>query len=325
MILFSNILFLSEAGPAQASSLERAVTMAQSNQAKLTVIDVVPVMTTGTSFAADGPISEQFQAFVVDSRLKELNALVEPYRERLNIQTDVLVGNNRFIQVIRAILRNHYDLLIKPVENPSFIERLFGTDDMQLLRNCPCPLWLTATAEKSKYENILAAVDFDLYIPDNVDRDLNWKILDLSSSLALSDFSSMHLTHAWEGGPCELSIRSWSNNPEQASMAYLNDVRTEHNAALADLRTQLMARLGKETYDHLAPKFYLRQGPAATVIPALAKEIHADLVVMGTVARTGIAGLLIGNTAEAVLEQLQCSVLAVKPSGFVSPVTLPED
>ncbi|MCW9024072.1 MAG: universal stress protein, partial [Gammaproteobacteria bacterium] len=197
MNLLSNILYLSEVGPDQASSLERAVTMAESNQAKLTVIDVVPVITAGIGLPPGGPISEQLQTTVVDNHLEKLNAMVEPYRERLGIQTDVLVGK-RFIQVIRAILRNHYDLLIKPVENPGFIERLFGSDDMQLLRNCPCPLWLTRAGEKSKYENILAAVDFDLDIPDTVDRDLNWKILDLSSSLALSDHAAMHLVHVWD-------------------------------------------------------------------------------------------------------------------------------
>lgn len=322
MNLLSNILYLSEAGPDQASSLERAVTMAENNQAKLTVIDVVPVITAGIGIPPGGPISEQLQTTVVDSRLKELNTLIEPYRKRLSIQTDVLVGK-RFIQVIRAILRNKYDLLIKPVENPGFIERLFGSDDMQLLRNCPCPLWLTRAGEKSKYENILAAVDFELDIPDTVDRDLNWKILDQSSSLALSDHAAMHLVHVWDA-PGELPIRLWSDNPEQTSMAYLKGIRARHEAALADLRTGFKARIGEKAYDYLAPRSHLHQGAAATVIPELAKQIHADLVVMGTVARTGIAGWLIGNTAEAILEQLQCSVLAVKPPGFVSPVTLPE-
>jgi hypothetical protein len=45
---------------------------------------------------------------------------------------------------------------------------------------------------------------------------------------------------------------------------------------------------------------------------------------MGTVARTGIAGFVMGNTAEMMLRQLRGSVLAVKPPGFVTPVTLPE-
>jgi len=37
---------------------------------------------------------------------------------------------------------------------------------------------------------------------------------------------------------------------------------------------------------------------------------------MGTIARTGISGLIIGNTAEAILNQLECSVHAIKPPGF---------
>jgi nucleotide-binding universal stress UspA family protein len=50
-------------------------------------------------------------------------------------------------------------------------------------------------------------------------------------------------------------------------------------------------------------------------------EQDIDLLVMGTVCRTGISGFLIGNTAEEVLNQIDCSVLTVKPEGFVTPVT----
>jgi nucleotide-binding universal stress UspA family protein len=46
---------------------------------------------------------------------------------------------------------------------------------------------------------------------------------------------------------------------------------------------------------------------------------------MGTVCRTGVTGFLIGNTAEKVLNNVDCSVLTVKPEGFVTPVTLLED
>ncbi len=49
------------------------------------------------------------------------------------------------------------------------------------------------------------------------------------------------------------------------------------------------------------------------------KTAHVDLIVMGTVARTGIPGLLIGSTAASILQRVNCSVLAVKPDGFASP------
>lgn len=57
-------------------------------------------------------------------------------------------------------------------------------------------------------------------------------------------------------------------------------------------------------------------------MPQLIKDLGAELVVMGTVGRTGIPGFIIGNTAETILNQIECSVLAVKPAGFVTPVTL---
>ena len=63
-------------------------------------------------------------------------------------------------------------------------------------------------------------------------------------------------------------------------------------------------------------------GRRPDVIAEFAKAHHVELIVMGTVARTGIPGLLIGNTAETILQRVDCSVLAVKPDGFVSPVTL---
>ena len=58
------------------------------------------------------------------------------------------------------------------------------------------------------------------------------------------------------------------------------------------------------------------------MIPKLAHEKQVDLIVMGTVCRTGIGGFFIGNTAEKILQDVDCSVLTVKPEGFVSPVTV---
>jgi nucleotide-binding universal stress UspA family protein len=64
------------------------------------------------------------------------------------------------------------------------------------------------------------------------------------------------------------------------------------------------------------------EGDAYEIIPRLAEEKKIDLVIMGTIARTGLPGFFMGNTAESILNQLKCSVLAIKPEGFVSPVTI---
>jgi nucleotide-binding universal stress UspA family protein len=64
----------------------------------------------------------------------------------------------------------------------------------------------------------------------------------------------------------------------------------------------------------------LVQGDPEGAVARFVESHGVDLVVMGTLARTGIPGLLMGNTAERVLHRLRASVLAVKPPGFVSPV-----
>jgi universal stress protein E len=323
MKLIKNILYVAQASIAQGPSMARAVSLAENYQANLTIIDVVPIVTAGIGMPPGGPISAELQSAMVSKRRTELESLVAPYQQRRDIQIEVLVGQ-MFLEVIRAVLRNKYDLLIKPAENPDFVERLFGSNDMHLLRKCPCPVWLTRPDEKSNYGCILAAVDFNLDSQSNtVEQSLNQQILDLASSLALSDFASLHLVHVWDA-PAEMTVRSWADNPNEASMTYVEGERSRHETAFNRLRDQLRDEIGKEAYDHLSPQFHLRRGAASTVIPEMAKQLQADLVVMGTVARTGIAGLFIGNTAETILEQLQCSVLAVKPLGFVSPIKLSE-
>ena len=62
------------------------------------------------------------------------------------------------------------------------------------------------------------------------------------------------------------------------------------------------------------------KGPPGRIVPEFVRAHRINLLVMGTVARTGLPGLIMGNTAEQVLDAVRCSVIAVKPSNFVSPL-----
>ena len=56
------------------------------------------------------------------------------------------------------------------------------------------------------------------------------------------------------------------------------------------------------------------------MIPDVAKRLNSELVVIGTVGRTGLSAALVGNTAEHVIDSLDCDVLALKHDGYVSPL-----
>lgn len=86
--------------------------------------------------------------------------------------------------------------------------------------------------------------------------------------------------------------------------------------------TSYGAAVGDGAVEYLDPQLHVIKGHAAQIVPTLARQLGADLIVMGTIARTGIAGFFMGNTAETILSAIDCSVLTVKPPGFISPIAL---
>jgi nucleotide-binding universal stress UspA family protein len=319
MKLFSKILYLAIHGIEQQAALARAVTLAQNNQARLTVLAILPPMTAGIGMPPGGPITAQLRQTLASEAQQWLEALVAPSQKQLEISIELSEGK-LFLEAIRAVLRHGYDLVIKPTENPATLSHLFGSDDMHLLRKCPCPVWLLKPDEKPNYSNIITALDFDPWRPETLEQPLNLQLLELGASLALSDFATLHLVHAWETAAEEI-VRHWGSHPVTDTIDYLEGERTRQRAGLEKLAQRLHQQIGDEAWDYLSPRQHLPHGPARLVIPAQARELKADLVVMGTVGRGGVPGLLIGNTAEAILDQLHCSVLALKPPGFITPVT----
>jgi nucleotide-binding universal stress UspA family protein len=238
----------------------------------------------------------------------------------VSIETKVLVGRP-FVEIIRQVLRNDHDLVIKSAKAATHLENtLFGSTDMHLLRKCPCPVWIIKPTEHHQYRRILAAVDQD---PENAGTDvLNCQILEMSASLALAEFSELHVVHAWQL-VVERYLRSPLTGGTDAEVdAMMTEEASKRQRWLEDLVNTYAAKADKDAVDYLTPQLHLVKGDAKRTVPTTARELDVDLVVMGTVARTGIAGLFIGNTAESILNQLNCSVLTIKPTAFVSPVTL---
>jgi nucleotide-binding universal stress UspA family protein len=324
---FKNILYVVESPEACKPSLERAVTLAENNQARLMVVDVVDVVdrvTAGIGMPEGGPISADLQAAIVSEHGRRLESLIDPYLKRVEIKTRVLIGVP-FLEIIREVMRNSHDLVIKIPETHNWLGQLFGSDDMHLLRKCPCPVWLIKAGVTTNYRRILATVDVNDAYPTaklKSQRALNQQILEMAVLLALSDSAELHIMHAWE--PIgESAMRGvFMSTSEEKITTYIERVKQRHAAGLDALLHELTSKLGKKTLNYVKPQSHLVKGSARKEIPALTKQIEADLIVMGTVARTGVPGFIIGNTAETILNQIDCSVLAVKPPGFQTPVSV---
>lgn len=320
---FKNILCVVEAVEACKPALERAITLAETNQADLTVVDVVEHVAAGIETKETGSTNADLQSALVSASGHALEDLVDPYRTRVAIQTKVLTGTP-FLEIIREVLRNGRDLVIKIPENQDWLDRLLGCADMNLLRNCPCPVLIVKPAPLQSYRRILAAIDIDDTYPHaelESRHALNLQIFEMASSLALSDFAELHIVHAWHAVGESAMRGAFMHRPEEEILAYVEQIRQKQSTSLDTFMCEVATNLGIETMDYLKPRMHLVKGGARKEIPALAKRIEADLIVMGSVARTGVPGFIVGNTAEIILHQIDCSVLAIKPPGFATPVT----
>ena len=321
MIRFSNILLISDSGSDNAAPLNRAITLARDNQAGLTVCAVVDEVATESQMAATGITPAELCDIAVTESRDRLEDIVEnSVDDGISVETTVLVGKP-FIEIIRQVLRHHHDLVIKSAEGATRLtDMLFGSTDMHLLRKCPCPVWITKSTEHSRYRRILAAVDRD---PEEAVKDvLNRQILEMSTSLAIAERSELHIVHAWKlaGEGLLRSVRSGVSHAEVDAMEV--EEANERRQWLETLVTTFSAKADNDTGDYLSPHFHVIKDDAKHAVPVTAQELGVDVIVMGTVARTGIAGFFMGNTAESILSQLNCSVLTVKPPGFVSRVAL---
>lgn len=296
---FKNVLLVSDLSPAKKNALDRAVELAQRNQADLTIID----------FINDLPKAlRKIQADVLKVKKKQMEETVSALRQKVSRVSCQILQGTCFVEIIRKVIRNKHDLVIIPAEGKTkFKEHIFGSTSMHLMRKCPCPVWVIKTSRSKKYFHILAAID--LSEDGSFKNHINTKIMDLSSSLANWDCSDLHMVYSWHTLGKLYLYGNLRFDIKQFDLEARNEYKRRMKLLLAEYK------LNKAT-----TKIHINKGTAIEVIPSLVKKYHIDLIVMGTVCRNGLAGALIGNTAEGVLQQVDCSVLTVKPDGFVSPV-----
>ena len=129
----------------------------------------------------------------------------------------------------------------------------------------------------------------------------NKSLVSLSIDLADNlERGNIHLVSAYPPTPINMAI----DLPEFHTSEYTNGIRGQYLINMKALRQSFGI---DEDHTHV------REGFPEDVIPDVAKELEAELVVLGTLGRTGLSAALLGNTAEHVISKLSCNLLAIKP------------
>lgn len=306
--------------------LQQAVSLAEAHQAELTLVSVIEDLPQTLELQEDFIAAEKIIETMLGERRRFLKNLVDSLRTPLDVSCQVLTGT-AFISIIHEVLRYQYDLLIKQADSGGLVQRLFGSLDMHLLRKCPVPVWLVKHGAPRVNKRILAALDVNNYYPPKelqTRQQLNQMTLDMADSLAEFLSAEIYAVSVWDAIAEDFLRAGVVGQLEDNINLYMDSVAQRYRNNLHQLLDEMQENRAPQHEHTPTPQAILLKGQPREKIPEFSREIDADLVVMGTVARTGISGLIMGNTAESILHQLDCSVLAIKPPGFVSPVKLDE-
>ncbi|MDX1300059.1 MAG: universal stress protein [Pseudomonas sp.] len=175
---------------------------------------------------------------------------------------------------------------------------LLTPGDWKLLRYCPAPVLMVKTAKPWAGSVILAAVDVGN--ADSEHRSLHTSIVSHGFDIAALAKAELHVISA-----------------HPTPMLSAADPTFQLKETI-ETRYREQCKAFQAEYDISDERLHITEGPADSLIPQLARQLNAGVTVIGTVARTGLSGALIGNTAEVILDTLESDILVLKPDDIIA-------
>lgn len=307
----NNILFVSRGLLSEEASLKQAMSLLIDNQRSLHVAIIYP------------KFPKKLSDYVVTYENTITNAIKEMVTrvaQSLNISQQIVTNNITIdiegtkisaVRIVQRVLLESFDLVIKSAE-VNADHKGFKSIDLTLLRQCPCPVWLChPRQDNALLKHIEVAID-----PEDTEKagaDLAQHLLKTSSMFAKSLNVQLSIISCWDTIFDERMVDiEYLGLPQKQATEIIHEQEQLHLSLLNKM-------IAASKIDNEYSLQHLR-GPAATIIPEFLQKYSIDLLVMGTVGRTGISGFIIGNTAENIMNKLSCSLLALKPHGFVSHI-----
>ena len=307
MIECKRILAVVDAERDNQPALSRAYELASKTGASVTAIMVVYDL----SYDMTTMLSPDERESMRDAVTKEhANWLATHLKEQGFTATDIVVewNNRAYESIIYYTLNNQIDLVVKATKkHDDLASVIFTPTDWHLMRKCPRPVLLVKEHDWPEGGEIIAAVNVGS--EDDEHAALNDKLTLIANDYASLLKGNVNLVNSYPSTPLNIAIEVPEFDPD----TYHDAVKNHH---LKEMRNHALK------YGVPENKCVVKEGLPEKVIPQVAKTLDAELVVIGTVGRVGISAALIGNTAEHVIDELNCDVLAIKPDGFVSPLSV---
>jgi universal stress protein E len=240
--------------------------------------------------------------------LRALERLAKPLRTRgVPVTTTAVWDYPPHEAIVRQAVHSKADLVVIDPQHRHRLPGLMGYNDWELLRECPVPLLLIKSRRPLARAPILAAVDPSHAYAKTARLDA--VILRTAADCGASLRGAVHVVHAFQS----LSLALRAAAAEDAQLAA---------TAGTEARRQARVRFDKLlSGSGVSPRHrHLVESHPVDAIAGTVRRLRCGLLVMGSVSRSGLKRLFIGNTAERLLDDVVCDVLVVRTPDFSNRV-----
>jgi len=306
---FQRILVATDFSPPAEAAFEQAIWLAHKKNMPITLAHTLPAVRRSPSAAGsdvdpsldlsvNNESFEDYELEVIHEAHSKLQRLAEKVGGDLHVQIKVYAGEC-CAEISHAVQREGCDLVFVGTRGLAEWEQfLVGSNAKQLIRKCPASVWIVKPKNDGHPKVVLAATDFS---------EVSRKAVSQGHWVAQQADAAFHLLHVVDSKDVPEDVIS--RIPKGSSL------QQEINLEASQ---RMDAFVDSLAIDRASIQMHLSWGAPWQEIRRAAKFQAADLVVMGTVGRSGIQGLLLGNTAERVLDTCDCSILTVKPDDIIS-------
>jgi len=239
------------------------------------------------------------QAMVEHEKLK-LEALVEVLKCESSVEVVVTWHKKLHESVVDTCNEYSCDLIIKATKKHGLLSStLFTPSDWHIIRNSSVDVLLVKSHEWSQNATIVGAIGVSA--KDDVHTCLSDKVSETAYGLSQMLNANLHFANSFAGAPIHIAVEVPNFSPE----VYNKSVHNRHMKTLQALG---------QKYQLDTANIHVLEGLPEDMIPEVCKQYNADLLVIGSVGRKGLSAALLGNTAELIIDAVECDTLVVKAS-----------
>lgn len=289
-------------------AVDKAAQLARACSARLELFHAISTPLYVDAYSPELSVA-QIERATRDRSLEQLEKIATKLRAR-GVEVDVSATWDFPIYeaIVRRAAHQGADLIVAERHaKPHVLPGLMQLTDWELLRTSTVPVLLVKT--RSAYERpvVLAAVDpeHSFSKPQSLDRE----ILTVAKTISKALRGPLHAVNAYIPFPSQSPPRRPLSDAAIKRLA-TNTRRVARRAFQSAVAATRIPR----TQCHLLARHPI------DAIELTARKTRTSIVVMGAVARSGVRRLFFGNTAEALLDSLNCDMLIVKPPGFAPRV-----